>query len=160
MVGVLLCCAISTCAAFGEPSDGVRDLPDRHLTPGVVATRDTATVCQAGYARAIRPKGTQWRRLKDEVYNAYGLPRGHRSTVDAAGRRHPAYEIDHLVPLELGGSPDAVANLWPQPIAAAERKDRVENELHARVCAGSLTMGDAQKAIVNDWKTAIPVARP
>jgi hypothetical protein len=37
----------------------------------------------------------------------YGLPAG----------THPDYEIDHLIPLGLGGSDDS-SNLWPQPLEA------------------------------------------
>ena len=149
------CWALSICAVPGATS-GANDVPNRRLTPGSVATRETATVCQAGYAHSVRPRGNVWRRLKDEVYDKYGLPRGHRSRIDAEGHRHAAYEIDHLVPLELGGAPADLANLWPQPIAAAEQKDHVENRLHVLVCAHQMTLREAQSQIENDWKTAIP----
>jgi hypothetical protein len=41
---------------------------------------------------------------RDEVLLRYDLPAG----------QHPDYEIDHLIPLCLGGSDD-FSNLWPQP---------------------------------------------
>jgi len=65
------------------------------------------------------------------AYGVGGSPRG--------------YELDHLVPLELGGAPSAVANLWPEPIRLAERKDVRENLLHDEVCAGRLVLSVAQE---------------
>ena len=84
------------------------------------------------------------------------MPRGHRSVVDQNNVRHPAYEVDHLVPLELGGDPTDTRNIWPQPIAAAKQKDEVENELHDLVCSGRVSLRQAQSAIAKDWKTAVP----
>jgi hypothetical protein len=81
----------------------------------------------------------------------------HRRTFDAYGVPFPqakgAYEVDHLIPLELGGD-NAIENLWPE--AAAPRpgfheKDRVENYLHGKVCAGEMRVEDAQRAIATDW---------
>jgi len=56
------------------------------------------------------------------------------------------YVIDHLVPLELGGSND-VRNLWPQPRNEARAKDRIEDELHETVCSGRIRLVDAQHRI-------------
>jgi hypothetical protein len=63
-------------------------------------------------------------------------------------------EIDHIVSLELGGS-NAIANLFPEPgsgLADYHVKDRLENRLHALVCAGSLSLRAAQTGIARDWK--------
>jgi hypothetical protein len=41
-------------------------------------------------------------------------------------------EVDHLIPLELGGS-NEMKNLWPQPDKRQPEcveKDQLENELH------------------------------
>lgn len=132
----------------------VRDLPDPKLTPGAVTTHDARAVCTIGYARGIRPRGAAWRTLRNEVYARYGIRRGERSALDARGRRHSLYVIDHLIPIELGGAPADIRNLWPQPRAAAERKDHVENELHARVCSGHMALDDAQRLIARDWRVA------
>ena len=59
-------------------------------------------------------------------------------------------EYDHLISLELGGSNDP-KNLWPEPIADAHVKDRLENYLHAQVCAGSMNIKDVQNRIATDW---------
>ena len=86
---------------------------------------------------------------RDEVQIRYGLPTG----------PHPNYEIDHLIPLCLGGGDDA-SNLWPQPrrtIAPtwnAEAKDRLEHRLCELVCSGQLDIGTAQQDIATDWIAA------
>ena len=72
------------------------------------------------------------------------------------------YELDHLVPLELGGSSDT-ANLWPElndhPPGAVNSKDPVEDELHDLVCAAVegrpyLPLAEAQMLIATDWTEA------
>jgi hypothetical protein len=119
------------------------DMPDARLTPGDVTQRDTAAVC--AYGNAARHRKVSYR-TRDRVYLAYGIPRG---------RRKGRYEIDHLVPLELGGS-NRPANLWPQPLGDAKKKDRVEDRLHELVCNGQMPLDAAQRAIERDWHTAVP----
>ncbi len=143
-------CALPTCA-IADPGD----LPDAKLTGGAVGTHNVPIVCRRGYSRSVRPRAAVWRKLKDEAYERYGLARGHRSFVDAAGHRHAAFTVDHLVPIELGGAPSDLRNLWPQPQAAAKRKDEVENALHNLVCDGRIELEAAQRAIAHDWKTAL-----
>ena len=69
---------------------------------------------------------------------------------------HPQYEVDHLVPLCLGGA-DSDANLWPEPrrsiepVWNAERKDELEARMCALVCSGQLDVVEAQKEIAEDW---------
>lgn len=75
------------------------------------------------------------------MYTAYGLASG---TVS---------ELDHLVPLELGGANDA-ANLWPEVGKLPNPKDKVENDLRDAVCSGKVSLASAQKAIASDWVTA------
>ena len=135
---------------------GSSDMPDSALTPGEAVTTDAAVICRPGYATNIRPEGALWRQLKEEAYARYGLPRGHRTFVNQSGVRQAAYQVDHLVPLELGGSPTDLRNLWPQPIVAAKQKDEIENELHDFVCSGQMSLRQAQTAIARDWKTALP----
>ncbi|HZT14966.1 MAG TPA: HNH endonuclease signature motif containing protein [Gaiellaceae bacterium] len=63
-------------------------------------------------------------------------------------------EIDHIVPLELGGS-NAAANLFPEPgsgPASYHVKDRLENRLHDLVCAGRLSLAAARRGIAADWE--------
>jgi hypothetical protein len=147
----------STALATGAiRSPGSNDMPNEALTPGAVATTDASTVCRPGYATSVRPTGALWKHLKDEAYDRYGLLGGHRSVIDEQGIRRPAYEMDHLIPLEIGGDPIDLRNLWPQPIASAKVKDEVENELHELVCSGRMEIRQAQAAIARDWKAAVP----
>jgi hypothetical protein len=117
--------------------------PDPRLTPGAVLPVDAATICQPGYARSVRHTSG---RLKAEVYREYGLD-------PHAGH----YEVDHLVSLELGGA-DVRENLWPQSYDTepwnAAVKDRLENFLHAEICAGRMRLETAQREIATDWIAA------
>jgi hypothetical protein len=64
-----------------------------------------------------------------------------------------AYEIDHLVSLELGGS-NATTNLWPEHYYdpwGARTKDRLENKLHELVCSGQLSLVSAQQQEAANW---------
>jgi hypothetical protein len=116
-------------------------LPDHACTPGArFPNVTTAMVCTAGYARSVRHVTYAKKRA---VYAAYGMRRhfnGHNG------------ELDHLVALELGGSNDQ-SNLWPETVARTHgfhQKDRLENELHGEVCAGSITLYRA-RLIAGDW---------
>jgi hypothetical protein len=62
-----------------------------------------------------------------------------------------AYEEDHLIPIGLGGSPTDPHNLWPQPGASPNPKDRIEDAGVRAVCDGQMSLAQAQKAIASDW---------
>ena len=81
--------------------------------------------------------------MKAEVLAAYNIP-------DA---KSPYYEVDHLVPLAIGGA-NVVANLWPEPWAEAVQKDVLEVELQRRVCHGLLSQAEAQREVADDWAAA------
>lgn len=118
-------------------------LPDPHLTPGVALPGVTAADLVPGYATKVRNVPD---RVKIAVYNEYHV------TQHVPGQ----YEIDHLISLELGGSND-IRNLWPQSYSGtwnAHLKDKLENELHHRVVAGTMTLANAQREISTDWITA------
>ncbi len=125
-------------------------LPDLSCTPGAVFNVGRAQVCTPGYSSGARNVSSA---EKDQVYARYGI-RHHRPY---------SYEVDHLVPLELGGA-NTLANLWPEPYGGrygARTKDRLENELHHLVCDGSLSLHDAQLGIATDWyRIWIAAGRP
>ena len=64
------------------------------------------------------------------------------------------YEEDHLISLELGGNTTDPKNLWPEPGASPNPKDKIENLCHEKVCSGQITLGQAQQEIATDWPTA------
>jgi len=105
--------------------------PNKDLTGGSVMTVKPDEAC--GHAREHR--GPMFAARRDEVLKRYGLSPG----------THPDYEIDHLIPLCLGGSDDP-SNLWPQPRRSieetwnAEAKDRLERLICDMVCAGEIDM--------------------
>jgi hypothetical protein len=116
-------------------------LPDARCTPGnVFANVTAAQVCTAGYAKSVRDVSQS---VKNKVYAEYGI------THHVSGQ----YEIDHLVPIEIGGS-NAITNLWPEaasPVPGYHQKDLVEDFLHSQVCDGKMTLSDAQTAIATNW---------
>ncbi len=129
-------------------------LPNRGLTPGALnpaVTQDTIrqTICVHGYTKSIRPPEQYTERLKRRGVHQYGY----------TDFRLRDYEEDHLVSLELGGSPTSPRNLWPQPHHViggwgSYAKDRLENRLHTMVCRDRLPLNEAQRAITVDWIAA------
>jgi hypothetical protein len=123
-------------------------LPDRACTPGSVdpGVRQAnvgATICRRGWTATVRPPEAQTEYAKYQVaYPAYRVPLG-----------TPA-ELDHLVPLELGGSND-ITNLWPEKGEVPNLKDGVERVLRTAVCDGKVSLAAAQAAIARDWLTAL-----
>lgn len=135
-------------------------LPNPKLTPG--STQDGGTYSQVcphvdPALEAARPGYDQ----KNAVYQEYGM-----SYPSQEGE----YEMDHLVPIELGGAPDNPANLWPERNAPASPamekkwgldpsyvenpKDILEDALHELVCSGKVGLATAQQAIAVNWVKA------
>lgn len=127
--------AASTHAAGGRCH--VRGLlPDPRCTPGAVFPSATlAQICTPGYSASVRNVS---RATKRRVDRAYGLRPGHGG------------EVDHLIPLELGGA-NSTRNLWPERAPGAHRKDHLENRLHRGVCEGKIYLRTAQIAIAANW---------
>lgn len=125
-------------------------LPDPACTPGatnpaVTQANIAATVCRNGFTASIRPPAAYTDALKRQQIIAYGY----------ADQRPGSYEEDHLIPLELGGAPSDQRNLWPEPGAAPNRKDQIESDLRAKVCAGTTPLALAQQRIATDWTAAL-----
>ncbi|MGA2449631.1 MAG: hypothetical protein ABTD50_13185 [Polyangiaceae bacterium] len=117
-------------------------LPDSRCTPGAAQTSDLGVIC--GTSTDLRRDVSEVTR--ERAFAQYGLSPHH-----APG----AYELDHLIPLELGGSND-MANLWPEAAPGFHQKDQVEDFLHDSVCSGSMGVEDAQRAIAADWTQFAP----
>lgn len=134
-------------------------VPRLDVTPGATDPRVTAvtihnTICARHYRSTVSLSKPEAKLVKVAVMTTYrsaGMPAD--------------YQLDHLIPLELGGSNDQ-RNLWPEPwermgarlVGAghgAESKDKVELALQLKVCAGQITLADAQRLIAADWVTAL-----
>lgn len=132
-------------APTAAPAAGGVARPDPRLTPGeVFAATTVPQICTPGYASSVRHvEPAQY----VEVYGAYGIPYPEPSGT---------YELDHLIPLELGGD-NANANLWPEPASPPpgyHQKDQLENTMHGLVCSGRLELVEAQHEIASDWYAA------
>lgn len=120
-------------------------LPDPGCTPGVtnpsVNQSDIhSTICVRGWTSTVRPPESYTERLKRQQMGTYG------DTGSMSG-----YEEDHLIPLELGGSPADPRNLWPQPGSSPNPKDDVEYAANRAVCSGEMPLALAQREIASDW---------
>ena len=141
-------------SAFGA----FASLPNPVTTPGAINPlvnqgNVSTTICRNGYTATIRPPVSYTNSLKRHQLNSF--PYESYGTTDLK-----FFEEDHLIPLELGGSPTSAQNLWPElwsGPSGARDKDRLENKLHALVCSGSLSLILAQEAISTNWEDAFQI---
>ena len=154
----MLYCArrLLTLALFvSAPCLAYPELPDAAATPGesnpaVTQGNIKQTICVSGWTKTIRPPASyttnlKLQQLKSGPYKSNSGP--------------AAFEEDHLIALEIGGNPTDQRNLWPQVWnppdgLGAHKKDHLENALKALVCAGTITLKEAQNAIASNWLTA------
>jgi hypothetical protein len=137
--------------SYGAQCTSRAGLPDPSCTPGDADPRVTqqnlrSTICRSGYTASVRPPKEVTHRLKVRLTRAYGI----------GDRPFSEIELDHLIPLSLGGSSDQT-NLWPQLRTGpsnVEDKDAIAQLLNRRVCRGQETLATAQHAIASNWKTA------
>ncbi len=119
--------------------------PDPRCSPGAYYSRLTrAVICSPGFHTST---------IRD-------VPQSEKFQVGQEYGMAPSYygytlEIDHIVPLELGGSND-IANLFPEPgsgEASDHVKDELENKLHDLVCSGAISIRTAQRGIATNWQS-------
>lgn len=129
-------------------------LPNHVLTPGAInhsvsASNIDRTICVHGWTRTVRPSDHYTDRLKDRQIIEYGYT--------DTNPRH--YEEDHLIPLDLGGSPTSKRNLWPEPHLTPHQwgsraKDRLEVIMLHRVCKRRMKLDTARQMMANNWIAA------
>jgi hypothetical protein len=109
-------------------------------------TQDTiaVTICVPGYTKSVRPASSFTNGVKAPLVN--------RADLDPSMASD--YELDHIIPLALGGHPRKLDNLELQPRDEAKQKDRIEVKLQCLVCSGQVALADAQREIVDDWEEA------
>lgn len=152
----------SVSAADRLPGEPDPTLTPGALNPGVTQSTIKSTICVSGWTATIRPPSEYTTDLKIEQMSEY----------DYTDTSTAAYEEDHLISLELGGSPTDPRNLWPEPYTAsladgrptgAHIKDGFETKLKSEVCGGTISLVQAQVEIGDHWVHAfygIAIAAP
>lgn len=103
------------------------------------------TICVSGYTKSVRPASSYTKGVKTKLMREEGVDPSKMS----------AYELDHIVPLALGGHPRKPSNLALQPWdgpQGAKMKDILEVRLQGLVCHGKIPLTDAQVCIAEDWE--------
>ena len=114
------------------------------LNPDVAQDNIAQTICIPGYTATIRPSTTYTNGVKKKLMTEAGLDKSQMSD----------YELDHLIPLAVGGHPRKLSNLQLQPWSgenSATEKDGLERRLQRLVCRGDISLADAQYCIAEDW---------
>lgn len=112
-------------------------MPDMNCTPGIILAVPKDGLCSPTYTQPEVDNA-----VKLEVYKAYGI-------TDIEG-----WDIQHWVPLELGGSND-MTNLYPMSIdqPGTVERSKAAKKLKELVCANTLPLSAAQQMIKKDWAT-------
>jgi hypothetical protein len=131
-----------TVASSADPATPRASEPGA-LNPSVTQATIGSTICVAGWTRTIRPPSSWTRLIEERLLVEYG----YAGTPDD-------FELDHRVPLAVGGAPRDLRNLWPEPwdgLTGARAKDTIERRVHDRVCAGRLTLAEGQAVFLGDF---------
>jgi|GEM_PF-3596631 len=117
------------------------------LNPDITQANIQETVCRKHFTKTIRPGVAYTNNVKFRLMRDAGIPE------EDAG----LFELDHIVPLSIGGHPRNLVNLMLQPyqgVLGAKQKDRLELKLQNMVCDGDIDLATAQKEIGGDWVAA------
>jgi 5-methylcytosine-specific restriction endonuclease McrA len=134
-------------AAVAVHADQVKPigtLPNRQLTPGAW---DSSLTVDYLCTHPTDERRNVTAATKHKVFASYKI--AYPSTPSSRGQ----WEVDHLVPLSLGGTNDT-RNLWPEQAPGFHDKDKLELRLRTLVCSHQLDLRTAQRAIATDWKSA------
>lgn len=118
--------------------------------PGAIdidtSTHVAQTLCNTSWSTSsIRPPTSYTNPIKTKLVAEYNKLHGTNYT-NADG------ELDHVISLEIGGSPTSTDNLAFEPGKIPNPKDSVENRLHKEVCIGQITLQKAQECISTNWQ--------
>lgn len=114
------------------------------LNPAVTQETIGDTICVPGWTKTQRPPAAYTSRLKVELVRREGLPE--ELLVD--------FQLDHRIPLALGGAASDPRNFALQNWDEADDKDRIETCLSRAVCAGKIDLDEARRRIWADWREA------
>lgn len=108
----------------------------RACTPGAYRALGRRAVCESKDRPALRAADRR------EILDDYGVP----------GWTGRDGELDHLVPLFLGGR-TAPANIWPERGAIPNVKDRLEGYVRHRICvAHTMRPRTGRRIFAADWR--------
>ena len=110
------------------------------LNPDVTQATIDATICVRGWTKTVRPPFAVTNAIKLAKLRERGLTEADKSR----------FELDHVIPLALGGAPDDPRNLRLEPWDEADRKDGVEACLARAVCDGRISLSEACRRIWSD----------
>lgn len=131
--------AAAVCLLLGVPPFTA---PDNACTPGAYVQKTRADVCDGDTRRP-----TLLAAERRAILSRYGLA----SWSGADG------ELDHRVPLVLGGVTDR-RNVWPErELNGTNPKDRLEFRVYRRVCFGDphpMRVRTAVRIFLSDWRHA------
>ena len=117
------------------------------IDPNVTQENIQQTICVSGYTSRVRPSTSYTNRIKKQLMEEAG--------IDPS--RAKEFELDHIIPLAVGGEPRTLENLQLQAwegTDGAKRKDRIEVKLQCLVCVGQVLLVVAPREIADDWQTA------
>jgi len=115
------------------------------LNPDVTEGTVKRTICVPGYTKSVRPATSYTNGVKAKLLTEAGIDQS----------RIGDFELDHIVPLALGGHPRKLSNLVLQPWEGehgAKRKDSLEVRMHSLVCHGEVGLTEAQACIAENWE--------
>lgn len=141
----LAACLLGMGECAARPADASSSLPNvpGAADPAVSPENIDSTICVSGYARSVRPP-----------YSVTGPIKRQLMRAQHPGERFAGYELDHLVPLSLGGAPADSRNLWLEPWTGsmnAGDKDALEFVLWKLVCHHEVPLRTAQRVIAGNW---------
>ena len=129
--------AILAASVMALPAVAMAQLPNNMYTPGKADKVDVKQLCAAD---ASAKPVADWQR--NEALTRYGVrPEGFNG------------EIEHLVPVSLGGTNDP-DNLYPfhaQGEYTLDAKQRLAAKLRELVCDGKVSLKQAQDVFKKDW---------
>ena len=152
LIACLVALLVSACSTTpsnvpsAEVEQRARLEPAGALNAAVTQATINPTICIPGWTATVRPSTSYTNGVKLRL-REQGLAPSAASTD----------ELDHFIPLALGGHPRDIRNLWLQlwdDEWGARTKDRLEVRLKNLVCAGRLTLESAQEAIRVNWRAA------
>ena len=115
------------------------------VNPDVHQNNIDKTICVPNWTSTIRPPASYTNKIKRALVNE-----------TAAADVMEDYELDHVVPLAVGGHPTDPRNLhlqlWDGP-DGAHAKDVVEVRMKKMVCDHKITLAKAQACFIKGWQT-------